>query len=42
VFCMYTDCTQPGEQHFQHFLQHWWVFITLSKGYSHCDSLLPS
>jgi hypothetical protein len=23
VFCMYTDCTQPGEQHFQHFLQHW-------------------
>jgi hypothetical protein len=42
VFCRYTKYIRSGEQHFQHLLLQWLVFIALSKGHSHCDSLAPS
>jgi len=27
IFCSNIECIQLGGQHFQHLLQHWWVFI---------------
>jgi len=29
IFCSCIECIQLGRQHFQHLLQHWWVFIKL-------------
>jgi hypothetical protein len=39
MFCRYTEGTQSGGQYYQHLLQHWWVFIKVSKGYFHCNNL---